>query len=248
MRIGRASCSRPAHGGSQCFARPSGRDRPHRAAGREHAYGLKRMAVDGFNENGEIVSPIVCAAHFVRLSAKLTRWMRLSERSQGACGVGQGERDGQAVDDIPASARSPHRRSWPRSRTPAPSRAGVSSLPPRPDTAPELDRRQNAARAHHKDGRPLPAQASGGGRLRDAGHAEAITTPASMGERDARAQDGQIQVQSDAVALANKVARIVFVLDEGGQYDDRPVAPERTRLFDREFSPPKAITSREPTK
>ena len=25
---------RPAHGGAQCFARPSGRDRPHRAAGR----------------------------------------------------------------------------------------------------------------------------------------------------------------------------------------------------------------------
>jgi hypothetical protein len=46
-----------------------------------------------------------------------------------------------------------------------------------------------------------------------------------MGERDARAQDCQIQVQSDRVALANKVARIVFVLmTRGGQYDDRPVA------------------------
>ena len=49
---------RPAHGGAQCFAQPSGRDRPHRAAGRvSHAYGLKRMAADGFNENGEIVVP-----------------------------------------------------------------------------------------------------------------------------------------------------------------------------------------------
>jgi transposase len=34
--------------------------------------------------------------------------------------------------------------------------------------APESYRRQNAAWAHHKDGRPLPAQASGGERLRDA--------------------------------------------------------------------------------
>ena len=50
--------ARPAHGGAQCFARPSGRDRRLIAPqGAHHAYGLKRMAVDGFNENGEIVVP-----------------------------------------------------------------------------------------------------------------------------------------------------------------------------------------------
>jgi hypothetical protein len=43
-------------GGAQRPARPSGRDRRRRAARRvSHAYGLKRLAADGFDENGEIV-------------------------------------------------------------------------------------------------------------------------------------------------------------------------------------------------
>ena len=33
----------------------------------------KRMPVDGFDENLEIVVPIACAAHFVRLSANAAR-------------------------------------------------------------------------------------------------------------------------------------------------------------------------------
>ena len=48
-----------------------------------------------------------------------------------------------------------------------------------------------------------------------------------------------------AVALANKVARIVFVLmTRGGQFNQEigRSRPERTRLFDREFSPPRAIS------
>jgi hypothetical protein len=46
-----------------------------------------------------------------------------------------------------------------------------------------------------------------------------------------------------AVALADKAARIVFVLmTRGGQYDGRPVRLERKRLFGREFSPPKVIS------
>ena len=45
-----------------------------------------------------------------------------------------------------------------------------------------------------------------------------------MGERHARTQDGKYKFNLTAVALANKVARIVFVLmTRGGQYDDRPV-------------------------
>jgi hypothetical protein len=70
-----------------------------------------------------------------------------------------------------------------------------------------------------------------------------------MGERDARTQDSQIQVQSDRGGPANKVARIVFVLmTRGGQYDGRPVAAERTRLFDREFRRRGRSASRAPTK
>ena len=85
---------------------------------------------------------------------------------------------------------------------------------------------KNAARAHHQDGRPLPAQASGGGRLRDAspsqGHNDALRLWASgMLER----KTVKYKFKLTAVALANKVARIVFVLmTRGGQYDDRPVA------------------------
>jgi hypothetical protein len=64
-----------------------------------------------------------------------------------------------------------------------------------------------------------------------------------MGERDARAQDRQIQFNLTAVALANKVARIVFVLmtRAAGTTVGRS-RPEQTRLFDREFSPPRAIS------
>ena len=52
-----------------------------------------------------------------------------------------------------------------------------------------------------------------------------------------------------AVALANKVARIVFVLmTRGGRSTTGRSPPERTRLFDREFSPPRRSTSRAPTK
>ena len=52
--------------------------------GAHHAYGLKRMVSDGFNENGEIVVPDCVRGAFVRLSAKSTRWMRQSERSTGS--------------------------------------------------------------------------------------------------------------------------------------------------------------------
>ena len=45
--------------------------------GAHHAYGLKRMVADGFNENGEIVVPdCVRGALRSALSAKSTRWMR----------------------------------------------------------------------------------------------------------------------------------------------------------------------------
>ena len=46
-----------------------------------------------------------------------------------------------------------------------------------------------------------------------------------------------------AVALANKVARIVFVLmTRVASTTVGRSRPERTRLFDKEFSPPRAIS------
>jgi len=46
-----------------------------------------------------------------------------------------------------------------------------------------------------------------------------------VGERDAQRKTVKYKFKLTAVALANKVARIVFVLmTRGGQYDDRPVA------------------------
>ena len=76
--------------------------------------------------------------------------------------------------------------------------------------------------------------------LRHRGHHDALRLWASgMLER----KTVKCKFNLTAVALANKVARIVFVLmTRGGQYDGRPVAPERTRLFEREFSPPRAIS------
>ena len=160
---------RPAYGGAQCFARPSGRDRPRRAAGRQHAYGLKRMAADGFNENCEIVVPD-CARR-AWSACRSDRRARRGDRSdrQRACSVGQGGRDGQAVDDH--SRRRPGHRHGDRGHDPGcrrlRQRARVRRLP-RPDATSELERRQNAARTDHQDGRSLSAQAPGCRRLRDA--------------------------------------------------------------------------------
>ena len=117
------------HGGAQCFARPSGRDRPYRAAGRlHHAYGLEAawLLFDGFNENGEIVVPDCVRGALRSLISQIEHALdeAIGADRQGACGVGQGGRDGQAVDEaIPGDRPGlPHRRSWLRSRTPAPVR------------------------------------------------------------------------------------------------------------------------------
>ena len=69
--------------------------------GASRAYGLKRMVADGFNENGEIVVPDSCAAHFVRLSAKSTRSMRPSGRSTGTCGVVKADETAKRLMTIP---------------------------------------------------------------------------------------------------------------------------------------------------
>ena len=68
--------------------------------GAHHAYGLKRMVVDGFNENGEIVVPDCVRGALRSLVGQIDALDEaIGADRQGACGVGQGGRDGQAVDD-----------------------------------------------------------------------------------------------------------------------------------------------------
>ena len=68
--------------------------------GAQHAYGLKRMAADGFNENGEIVVPDCVRGALRSLVGQIDALDEaIGADRQGACGVGQGGRDGQAVDD-----------------------------------------------------------------------------------------------------------------------------------------------------
>ena len=68
--------------------------------GAQHAYDLKRLAADGFDDNGEIVVPD-CVRAALRPLVGSDRRARRGDRSdrQGARGVGQGRRDRQAADD-----------------------------------------------------------------------------------------------------------------------------------------------------
>jgi transposase len=138
--------------------------------GAHHAYGLKRMAADGFNENGEIVVPD-CVRGALRslvgqidaldeaigaIDRELAASVKADETAKRLMtipGVGPVTASAITATIQDASAFA----TWAR----------VRRLP-RLDATPELDRRQATARAHHQDGRPLLAQAAGRGRLRDA--------------------------------------------------------------------------------
>ena len=138
--------------------------------GAQHAYDLKRLAADGFDENGEIVVP-----DCVRVALRpLIGQIDALDEAIGAidkelAASVKADETAQALDDH--SRHRPGHRLGDHGHDPGHERlrqrARVLSLP-RPDAAPEFERGQGAARAHHQDGRPLLAQASGRGRLRDA--------------------------------------------------------------------------------
>ena len=73
-----------------------------------HAYALKRLAADGFDDNGEIVVSDMRArrASFARGSNRRDRRGDRNDR-QGAGGVGQGRRDRKRLMTIPGVGRSP---------------------------------------------------------------------------------------------------------------------------------------------
>ena len=199
--------------------------------GASHAYGLKRMVADGFNENGEIVVPD-CVRGALR---SLVGQIDALDEAIGAIDrelAASVKADETAKRLMTIPWRRPGHRIGDRGHdpgTPGSSQVGVSSLrsfglTPRQNS----DRRQNAARGASQRWATatLRKLLVVGFLARRCAIAEAIATPCVYGRADARAQDGQhSKFNLTAVALANKVARIVFVLDdEGGQYDGRPVA------------------------
>ena len=159
------------HGGAQRFAWPSGRDRPHRAPGRvSHAYGLKRVVANGFNENGEIVVPD-CVRGALRslvgqiealdeaigaidreLAASITA-DETAKRLMTIPGIGPVTASAIMATIEDASAFASGREF-----------AAFLGLTPRQNSTGGKTRLGRIT----KIGRPLFAQASGGGRLRDA--------------------------------------------------------------------------------
>ena len=79
--------------------------------GAQHAYGLKRMAADGSNRNGEIVVPncVRVALHPLRSVNRRARRGDRSDRQEHAVSVKANE-TAKRLMTSPASARSPPRR------------------------------------------------------------------------------------------------------------------------------------------
>src|ERR1700722_3732975 len=220
---------RPAHGGAQCFARPSGRDRPHRAAGRaHHAYGLKRMAADGFNENGEIVVPD-CVRGALRslvgqidaldeaigaIDRELAASVKANETAKRLMTIpGVGPVTASAIvatiqdANVFASGRE---------------FAAFLGLTPRQNSTGGKTRLGRITKMGDRYLRKLLVVGACATLRHRRGHSDALRLWASgMLER----KTVKYKFNLTAVALANKVARIVFVLmTRGGQYDGRPVA------------------------
>src|ERR1700727_2998314 len=198
---------------------------PQRA---QHAYGLKRMVADGFNENGEIVVPD-CVR--VALGPLIGHIDALDE----AIGV----IDSELAASVKADETAKRLMTIP----------GVGPVPPSAIVATIQDAGAFAGGREFAAFLGLtPRQNSTGGKTRLGritkmgdrylrkllvvgacaklrhckGHSDALRLWASgMLER----KTVKYKFNLTAVALANKVARIVFVLmTRGGQYDDRPVA------------------------
>ena len=157
--------------------------------GAQHAYDLKRMAADGFNENGEIDVPDCVRSRLRPLVSQIDALDEAIGAIDKEHRVGQGRRDGKRLMTIPWGV------------CPVTASAIMATIQDIGDFASGrefsafLGRRharglpaQAAARAHHQDGRPLPAQASGPqapATLRHRkGHKAMLYR--SMGERDAR--------------------------------------------------------------
>ena len=196
--------------------------------GAHHAYGLKRMAATVSTRMARSLSPIACAAHFVRLSAKSTRWMRRSEPIDRELAASvKADETAKRLMTIPsvgpvtasaimatiqdASAFASGREF-----------AAFLGLTPRQNSTGGKTRLGRITKMGDRYLRKLLVVGACATLRHRKGHNDAMRLWASgMLER----KTVKYKFNLTAVALANKVARIVFALmTRGGQYDGRPVA------------------------
>ena len=196
--------------------------------GAHHAYGLKRMAADGFNENGEIVVPD-CVRGALRslvgqidaldeaigaIDRELAASVKADETAKRLMtipGVGPVTASAIMATIQDASAFASGREF-----------AAFLGLTPRQNSTGGKTRLGRITKMGDRYLRKLLVVGACATLRHRKGHNDAMRLWASgMLER----KTVKYKFNLTAVALANKVARIVFVLmTRGGQYDGRPVA------------------------
>jgi transposase len=196
--------------------------------GAQHAYGLKRLAADGFDDNGEIVVPDCVRAALGSLVgqidalddalAAIDKELAASVKADDTArrlmtipGVGPVTASAitATVQDMSAFASG---REF----------AAFLGLTPRQSSTGGKERLGRITKMGDRYLRKLLIVGACATLCHRKGHNDALRRWASaMLER----KTVKYKFKLTAVALANKVARIVFALmTRGGQYDDRPVA------------------------
>ena len=192
-------------------------------------------------------SPIACARRFVRLSSQIDALdeaitersareiitnvlieepIKTAKRLMTIPGVGP-----VAFDDL---GHHPGRRPSLNGRE----FAAFLGLTPRQNSS-----GGKASRAHHQDGRPLPAQASGHEAARRC--AIARRAPCVYGRLGmSSAKTVKYKFKLTAVALASQVAHIVFVLMTRAANTTTGQSPPERQAYSSRFSPPRRSASR----
>ena len=196
--------------------------------GAQHAYGLKRMAADGFNENGEIVVPDCVRVALGPLigqidaldeaigaiDSELAASVKADETAKRLMTIpGVGPVTASAiVATIQDAGEFASGREF----------AAFLGLTPRQNSTGGKTRLGRITKMGDRYLRKLLVVGACATLRHRRGHNDALRLWASgMLER----KTVKYKFNLTAVALANKVARIIFVLmTRGGQYDDRPVA------------------------
>jgi transposase len=196
--------------------------------GAQHAYGLKRMAADGFDENGEIVVPD-CVRGALRplvgqidaldeaiaaIDKELAASVKAAETARRLMtipGVGPVTASAITATIQDAGAFASGREF-----------SAFLGLTPRQNSTGGKQRLGRITKMGDRYLRKLLVVGACATLRHRKGHNDALRLWASaMLER----KTVKYKFKLTAVALANKVARIVFVLmTRGGQYDDRPIA------------------------
>src|SRR5258708_32322997 len=196
--------------------------------GAQHAYGLKRMVADGFNENGEIVVPDcvrVALGPLIGHIDGLDEAIGVIDREIAASV--KGDETAKRLMTIPGVgpvtasavvATIQNASAFARGRE----FAAFLGLTPRQSSTGGKTRLGRITKMGDRYLRKLLVVGACATLRHRRGHNDALRLWASeMLER----KTVKYKFNLTAVALANKVARIVFVLmTRGGQYDGRPIA------------------------